>query len=192
MSKYIQLYQDCDKILNMLAANPAHRMMEDSIYSAFDKKDFPRVRSALHTLMQREDIKQDPNPFYLLIGNGAEIQTLGGYKAYFEREDSAIKHKTSLDNSTIDTNRSVRETNTAVQKNFKRNTLILWLTFVVASIGALATILTFITNYHGGKQEKLLLSQDSLKQQIQILQDSIKNKPYHLIMVRDTFYLKMK
>lgn len=190
MSKYIILYQNCDKILDAFANHQSHRMTENEIYSFFERAEHPKIRSALKTLIEHRDIEADPHPYYTLLGNGAEIQKLGGYKAYFEREESAIERKTFLDNSTVDTNRSVRETNTAVQKNFKRNTLILWLTFGVAAIGALATIGSFITNYREEKQEKLLLSQDSLKQQIQILQDSIRNKPHHLIVVKDTFYLK--
>jgi hypothetical protein len=180
MEVYTQLYANCDKILDVLATNPHHRMMESDIYSYADEQQRPRMRAALIHLSQYGMIKEDPHPHYILLGPGSTLQATGGYKNKFEEENKQEEEGGKIAALTIKNAQSVIDTNTSIQvlntktdtfytKQTRYNNIQIFLTIAILLSSAIYTTVAVISHNES--------KQNSLKEQrLEELEKTLKYK----------------
>lgn len=115
MYDYTELYHNCDKILDYIVGRGG-RITRSDLNSILPKDSFTHV--ALQHLIEDKCIKEFPDGSrnYDIITNGTRIQGNGGYKEEFNRLRLSDELKSTINQSILDTNTSVKDTNTAAQK----------------------------------------------------------------------------
>jgi len=86
------------------------------------------------------------NNYFNISGEGHQFMDNGGYEEYVKKINTKEGRDEIIEQSILDTNTSVRSTNTIQGKSIKWNAKLFWITLAVAVAGALASWLQVLND----------------------------------------------
>jgi|SRR5579875_563645 len=188
MYTYNDLYQTCDRILELFVTLRP-RLTDGEIYKELKTKTLSEIISALQELDVQKCITKEKTyaeNAYSLLGFGRQVFDKGGFKEYLKELNRKEELKELIDQSVLQTNKSVVDTNKTVQKNATTQERLTTFALIIAGIGAIVPLITLIkdtmqpTQLIDTETKQIMKAQqksiDSLEQSLKSIENILKGQ----------------
>ncbi len=174
MAEYSEISRVADRILELFNTDNRNRYTLNEINQTFGREESgDDIRAAFLALINDKYLDYDPDnqrEWAVLTIKGEQFYSEGGYESYYERLDNIQIKQDKLETATLNMADAIQKTSIAIEKNFKTNGNLYWLTLLVGAISTAATVRTCQNNYQETILQRSIIEKDSL---IQLQQHSI-------------------